>query len=181
MPMISKLFAVSPADIMADPAKFSDIISSHWTTFWCELDLNKPDQKVSDMFMGLLCHCKVLGYLNRDYCMMIEKLFRNLMEQKPEIPKMEWHFICDAGPYCLSIDRGDIHRQCAAKLTQGIMNSAYYYDPPATTEEDKAEHGEFNKERYFAAYPKLMEEPKELVTRAGPRVKTCPRKTIEEP
>lgn len=147
----------------ADPTKFRDIINPHWS--WdCELDFNKPDQKVSDMFLSLLCDVKLLGYLKRDYAKMIEKLFRNLMEQNPEVPKMEWHF-CGECPYCLSINQSDLQQQYAVKVTQGVRNSAYYYDPPAPESDDTFPI--FNKERYLAAYPKHMKDPQELVSLAG--------------
>ena len=67
------------------------------------------------------------------------------MEQNPEVPKIEWHFICDEGPYCVSIKREDMCQEHAVQLIMGSEDSAYYYDlkhRPATTEDLPVKEGD---------------------------------------
>ena len=167
----SRLFAVVPEDMRADPVKFKDIINATWgmDTFECTEDggcekkkfhWDNHDQKVSDMFIPALDGAKVYLYLTYDYTVMFEKLFRNLMMQNPDVPKMEWHFLLGTDlPYCISIKREDmIVKSYAVQLVLGKEESAFYFD---SAPED--EGLVFNQEKYLSTYPKHMATSEQLV------------------
>ena len=171
----STLFAVIPKALKADPAKFRAIINPFWHP---SLDWNNHDQKVSEMFTDVLSDTKVYGYLLFEYSMMIEKLFRNLMEQNPETQKMEWHFEwAGTFPYCLSINRQDMNQLYAVKLILGKEHSVFYYDLPAEGEVWPM----LNQERYLATYPKHMEPPRQMVDPRTQGVEEAMRKVFEPP
>ena len=164
--MRSALVYIEPENIQVIPAELNlDAVT------WDCGGLNSSTTPISleDLFMGPLESVKLYGYFTYNYTTQLDRLFRNILDQNPEIQHMRWFFECYCDfPYSIQIDRKDLSKSCAMTYTLGYKNaSVYYYTMD--------EHGDpcLDKEKLLSAWENYhyVENPKP-VTQKETRVAT---------
>ena len=132
MGMGSKLVFISPPDMKIDISKLDKKLADFLVKYY-SLDPKEGEQPLSEVFMPLLEWVKLYGYMTHNNTLFYEKLFRNIMQQNPNVERMEWHFEYedDTFPFYFFIERTNMSSQYAVQLVKGYEEySLYYYDPP---------------------------------------------------
>ena len=155
--MRSKLFAIRPANLFINKDKLPAEVEQHWGICW---DDEKNLKKVPvEFFKDVLEDAKIYGYFVLDYTLMLEKLFRSIMEQNPQATNMEWHFDCEGEfVYCLSIKREDMDKKYAVQLTLSHEKGIYY-----TVDPKDSEYTMLDKDTYLKYYPNHMKPTTQMV------------------
>ncbi len=160
--MRSSLIHIQPDTLTVVPSKLN---TDECNITWGGIDFEETRPvKLADVFMEALESVKLYGYFVRSYKLMIEHLFQNIMRQNKSVSRMAWHFlVANDFPYCLSIERADMHqRKYCVKLTLGLEASARYFD--SVVDEDGEEELMFNKTRYLKTFPNYMKPADFLIS-----------------